>query len=217
MVGVPQKCRCDQKKEPWIPTPEELCIRFVNTVAWRLRDPCEERLPTPHALLRWLGENGFGGPRYLARIGAASNVDGAAADFHEAAVRLREAIYALFHARIENLSPPKESLALLNASLVCPAPGVELARHGTELGWRQSSLYADPHDLLRPIALSAANLMNGPRARKVRQCSDDRGCGWLFLDESRAQNRRWCAMNDCGNRAKAARHRAKTRKSSDSP
>lgn len=191
--------------------PEELCIRFVNTVAWRLRDPREERLPTAHALLRWLGENGLGGPRYLARIGAASNVDGAAADFHEAAIRLREAIYGLFHARIENVSPPKESLALLNIWIVCPAPGVELARKGTELIWRPSSLDGAAGDLLRPIALSAANLMTSPRAHKVRQCSDDRGCGWLFVDESRAQNRRWCAMGDCGNRAKAARHRARKR------
>jgi predicted RNA-binding Zn ribbon-like protein len=188
--------------------PEELCIRFVNTVAWRLRDPCEERLPTPHALLRWLGENGLGGPRYLARIGAA-------ADFHDAAVRLREAIYGLFHAGIENLPPPKESLALLNVWLVCPAPGVGLVRKGTELIWRPSFLDTDPRDLLRPIALSAANLMTSPRTHKVRQCSDDRGCGWLFVDESRAQNRRWCAMGDCGNRAKAARHRARKRNPTD--
>ena len=197
--------------------PEELCIRFVNTVAWRLRDPREERLPTPDALLCWLGANGLGGPRYLGRIGAAWNVDGAAAEFHEVAIRLREAIYGLFHARIENRPPPKESLALLNTWLIRPAAGARLARKGAELIWRPSSLDADPRDLLRPIALSAANLMTGARARRVRQCSDDRGCGWLFVDESRAQNRRWCAMGDCGNRAKAARHRARQRTSDASP
>jgi predicted RNA-binding Zn ribbon-like protein len=196
--------------------PEELCIRFVNTVAWRLRDLREERLPTADTLLRWLGENGLGGPRYLAHARAAWNVD-EATDFHEAAIRLREAIYGIFHARIDNRSPPKEPLAFLNAWLIRPASGVELAREGSELIWRPSSLDTNPLELLRPIALSAANLMTGPRGHKVRQCSDDRGCGWLFVDESRAQNRRWCAMGDCGNRAKAARHRARKRKSHASP
>jgi predicted RNA-binding Zn ribbon-like protein len=196
--------------------PEELCIRFVNTVAWRLRDLREERLPTADTLLRWLGENGLGGPRYLGHIEAAWNAD-EATDFHEVAIRLREATYGIFRARIENRSPPKEPLALLNAWLMRPAPGVELVREGSELIWRPSSQDADPRDLLRPIALSAASLMTGPRGHKVRQCSDDRGCGWLFVDESRAQNRRWCAMGDCGNRAKAARHRARKRKSHASP
>jgi predicted RNA-binding Zn ribbon-like protein len=197
---------------------EELCLRFVNTVAWRLRTPCEERLPTPHALLLWMAKNGLANARYIRCLAACwTDDDRAGEDFHNAAVGLREALYDLLRVRIENRLPRTKSIALLNTWLLRPAPGVELARHGTELGWRQSSLDADPHDLLRPIALSAANLMTGPCARKVRRCSDDRGCGWLFVDESRAQSRRWCAMGDCGNRAKAARHRAKTRKSSASP
>ena len=192
----------------------ELCLRFVNTVAWRLRDPCEERLPTPHALLHWMGNNGLADGGYVLRLAADwTGGDRAAVEFHEAAVGLREAIYDLLHARIENRPSRVERIAFLNAWLLRPAPGVELTRHGIELGWHQSSLSADPRDLLRPIVLTAASLMTGPRAGKIRQCSDDRGCGWLFVDESRAQNRRWCAMDDCGNRAKAVRHRAKTKMS----
>jgi predicted RNA-binding Zn ribbon-like protein len=89
--------------------------------------------------------------------------------------------------------------------------GVELTLAGDGIGWRPSSAGGPPGDLLRPIALSAAELITGPRAARVRQCADSGGCGWLFVDESRAQNRRWCSMGDCGNRAKAARHRARQR------
>jgi predicted RNA-binding Zn ribbon-like protein len=39
----------------------------------------------------------------------------------------------------------------------------------------------------------------------VRECSGDT-CGWLFVDTSRNHSRRWCDMEDCGNRAKARRH-----------
>jgi predicted RNA-binding Zn ribbon-like protein len=76
------------------------------------------------------------------------------------------------------------------------------------LGWS----FAKPTSsaLLRPIVLSAAELMTGVRASKVRQCQD--GCGWLFVDESRLQNRRWCSLGDCGNRAKAHRHYDRTKR-----
>jgi predicted RNA-binding Zn ribbon-like protein len=56
------------------------------------------------------------------------------------------------------------------------------------------------------FALSAAELMTGSRTRKIRRCQDDRGCGGLFVDESRLQNRPWCCMGDCGKLAKARRH-----------
>jgi predicted RNA-binding Zn ribbon-like protein len=198
-------------------SPEELCIRFVNTVSGRRRDENEERLPTADALLRWFGENGLAGPEHLARLGESWQRDTrAAGEVYAAAVALREAIYGIVHAHIEGRDPPPQHLALLNTWLARPAPGVELAAGGGVLGWRPSSPDADPRDLLRPIALSAAELMTGPRAQKVRQCADDRGCGWLFVDESRAQNRRWCAMGDCGNRAKAARHRVRKRQAAKS-
>jgi len=37
------------------------------------------------------------------------------------------------------------------------------------------------------------------------------GCGWLFFDTSKNRSRRWCAMEDCGNRAKARRHYRRSR------
>ena len=46
------------------------------------------------------------------------------------------------------------------------------------------------------------------RSDRVRICANDT-CRWLFYDESRAGRRRWCDMASCGNRAKAARHRAR--------
>ena len=192
---------------------EELCIRFVNTVAWRLRQPREERLPTPEALLRWFGANGLADDGHLARIAAswAKQPDRAAA-LHAGALALREAIYAAFRALIAGAAPAPRDLAVLNARLAGPAPGVEIAPKAGGVAWRPSAAGADPLDLLRPIALSAAALLTGPRARQVRQCQDERGCGWLFIDESRAQNRRWCSMGDCGNRAKASRHRARLKR-----
>jgi predicted RNA-binding Zn ribbon-like protein len=37
-------------------------------------------------------------------------------------------------------------------------------------------------------------------------------CTLLFLDRTRARARRWCSMAVCGNRAKQAAHRTRTRR-----
>jgi len=46
----------------------------------------------------------------------------------------------------------------------------------------------------------------------VGQCADEQGCGWLFVDTSKNRRRRWCDINDCGNRAKQRRYQQRARK-----
>jgi predicted RNA-binding Zn ribbon-like protein len=101
--------------------------------------------------------------------------------------------------------PPEAALGLFNRLLNGSMRGPEVAWKVRGLVWSIPRRYSGV-GLLRPILVSAAELMTGPKASRVKQCQDDRGCGWLFVDESRAQNRRWCSMGDCGNRAKAHRH-----------
>jgi predicted RNA-binding Zn ribbon-like protein len=69
-------------------------------------------------------------------------------------------------------------------------------------------------DLLAlPLRRSAAAIMMlimFPPEGKVRQCQADR-CGGFFIDHSRSKPRRWCSMDSCGNRAKAAEFRRRSR------
>jgi predicted RNA-binding Zn ribbon-like protein len=60
--------------------------------------------------------------------------------------------------------------------------------------------------MLWPIAREAANLLTSKDIKRMGECADDRGCGYLFFDTSRNHSRRWCSMESCGNRAKAQRH-----------
>ena len=66
--------------------------------------------------------------------------------------------------------------------------------------------------LMIPIVESAADSLVVDELARVRRCADAR-CTRVFLDTSRNGTRRWCDMGTCGNRAKAARHRARTRAS----
>jgi len=64
---------------------------------------------------------------------------------------------------------------------------------------------------LRRSAAAAAMLVMFPPANDIRQCEADH-CGGFFVDDSRSKPRRWCSMDGCGNRAKAARYRLAHRK-----
>jgi predicted RNA-binding Zn ribbon-like protein len=129
-----------------------------------------------------------------------------AAAFYETAIRLREAIYDMLVAKMHGVEPAQRTLMPFNDLLSSPRPDPRLEWYRNALVWRMREARDRPLDPLGPIAFSASELMMGIKAGKVRQCQDDRGCGWLFVDESRAQQRRWCSMGDCRNRAKARRH-----------
>ncbi|WP_257985183.1 CGNR zinc finger domain-containing protein [Bacillus sp. T33-2] len=49
------------------------------------------------------------------------------------------------------------------------------------------------------------NFLISDEKKKLKACAGGE-CGWLFVDTSRNKSRRWCSMEDCGNRAKAKRH-----------
>jgi predicted RNA-binding Zn ribbon-like protein len=199
--------------------PEGLCLAFVNTVAWRKAAASEERLPSPAALLQWCVDAGILGTATasdLRRVWAERPETARAV--HRQAVALREALYAVLRARIASEEVPAKALRVLNDVLQAAPRRVELSARGHVLAWSVEAPAADaPGPLLAPIAWSAADLLTGPRAERVRQCADERGCGWLFLDESRAGTRRWCSMGDCGNRAKARRHHLRSRRSAAGP
>jgi predicted RNA-binding Zn ribbon-like protein len=62
--------------------------------------------------------------------------------------------------------------------------------------------------LMMPIVDDGADSLIAGELGRVRSCSDPR-CRRVFLDSTKNGRRRWCDMATCGNRAKAARHRAR--------
>ncbi|MFC3833716.1 MULTISPECIES: CGNR zinc finger domain-containing protein [Deinococcus] len=187
---------------------ERLCLDFANTVDWHDTDHPGERVHTPADVIRWAAEAGA----LDATTAAALHAHAAAHPRRAAALlararALREVIYRVFSALSHGHSPLPEDLGALDTARL------EAARHQRLVpdGHRFTLTWDAPGDDLNrvwwPVALDAADLLTGGPLERVRQCADDRGCGWLFLDTSKAGRRRWCSMEDCGNRAKAQRHR----------
>ncbi len=78
------------------------------------------------------------------------------------------------------------------------------------LRWQAQRHWDSPKTLLLPIAEAMGDLVCEKDFTLVRKCESPT-CTLWFLDVSKAHARRWCSMAVCGNRAKAAAHRARAR------
>jgi predicted RNA-binding Zn ribbon-like protein len=182
-----------------------LCLDFANTVDWRGRPEPEELLDGYADLVAWSVRAGSLSRAEARRLTAAAGESpGAAGAAFGDAVALREAFYrtAVAHARGEK--PPPEDVADVVRSYADAVEKAELTLDGASYEWT----FDGGGDLARawwPIAVSAVELLKAPELARVRECAG-RGCGWLFLDESRSRTRRWCSAASCGNRERVRRY-----------
>ena len=131
----------------------------------------------------------------------------------QAAVELREAMFAVFSAVIAKRAVPASALALLNGYIQRAAQHLSLAPAGGCFAWRYESYGDSPggfETMLWPILRSAAELLASDNLPFVRACSSQT-CQWFFLDTSKNHRRRWCSMKLCGNRAKVRKFYARQR------
>jgi predicted RNA-binding Zn ribbon-like protein len=64
------------------------------------------------------------------------------------------------------------------------------------------------------VTWAAAELLSSPESALLKVCAGE-DCGWVFLDRSRNQARRWCDMKTCGNTEKARRHYRRVKADAD--
>jgi predicted RNA-binding Zn ribbon-like protein len=181
-----------------------LAIDFANTVSGRHTPAPIERLRAYDDLVAFaLQAHLITAPeeRRL-RAWAAGNPDRAAA-IHARGLRLRDALYNLFSAVAQGKRPNAADLIQLNE-------GVSSMRVGDRLEWTWQSGSDAPDAMLLPVLLAALELLLSDRRSRVRICAAD-DCMWIFLDSSKNNSRRWCSMNQCGNRAKTRRFYARQR------
>jgi len=188
-----------------------LCLDFINTVDWRGTDNPVEFLNTFDDLAAWSRHVNLATPGEAQRLSSiASRSHPGAAKVLKRAVELRETIHRIFSAVIANKKPANKDLALFNRNLA------ESMRLSTIMRVRDGFIWDSDGDkrrldwILNPIVRSAADLLVSEDLKKVKTCADP-ACGWLFLDVSRNRSRRWCDMQDCGNRAKARRFYKRSR------
>lgn len=114
-----------------------------------------------------------------------------------AAIELREALYRTFSGMVESKAPSEADLRVINA-------WIARRRLDASFAWAWADGPDAPDAFLSPVVGGAVDLLTGEQRTRVKLCEAD-DCVWLFLDSSKNKSRRWCDMNQCGNRVKARR------------
>jgi predicted RNA-binding Zn ribbon-like protein len=153
-----------------------------------------ERLHSAHDLAAWLEG------RYPGVLSPATDRD------LTDALALRGAIARNATAASRDEAPAAEDVDVIN--LFAATPDIPPALAG---GSRQAGRStARAGQALSAMAREAVELFTPQQRERIRECAAD-DCAIVFYDESRSNNRRWCSMKRCGNRAKVRTHRANAR------
>lgn len=169
-------------------------IDFVNTEIVR-HGELVDLLQADADFVRWVGAAGFDLNTKVS------------ADDLAAAKQLRSALKDLFQARMERRPARRGSLSTVNRHLSNHAAHEVLQINTTSGDFElvPDKAAAGITALLARLAHQGAELLASPQAAQLKHCSNT-ACVLIFLDTSRNQQRRWCSMETCGNRAKAAKH-----------
>jgi predicted RNA-binding Zn ribbon-like protein len=182
--------------------PLETAFDFLNTL--ELEDGAlVDRFSSLDDAAGWLVDNGVvADRRWITHLGRTAEKRAATL---ERLVTTRTALRDVAHAVAHGESPDPAALGEVNRALAARET-VQLvaAGDGVRLGHSHHGDAVD--DALTRIAEPIAREIGFGREDRFRVCANDT-CRWIFFDESRPGNRRWCNMATCGNQAKARRHR----------
>jgi predicted RNA-binding Zn ribbon-like protein len=189
-----------------------LCLDFTNTVGWHASNSPEESLNKYADLIEWSADRGIvsgDAKDVLLRESEEKPIEAQAV--LEKAREIRENIYQILSDTAHGHPIKIIDLEGFNKALASMLSHSRLAPYERGFKWDWDS-HSDKLDcIIWPVVKSAVDLMTSESIKRVGQCCDEKGCGWLFWDSSRNRSRRWCDMSDCGNRAKARRFYAKSK------
>ncbi|GIE92912.1 CGNR zinc finger domain-containing protein [Paractinoplanes rishiriensis] len=163
-------------------------LDLANTVAPRPPGAVEEEyLPDPEALVRWARLAGVIEADEPAEPSAAALAD---------VLALRALIDPVLAGQQLDVLLRRWAAAIERSRLI-PGPHGSATLH---LGTDPALVIGDR------LANALIDLVRNADLSRLRTCPlADGGCGWLFLDRSRNNSRRWCSMDDCGTHAKSRR------------
>jgi predicted RNA-binding Zn ribbon-like protein len=121
----------------------------------------------------------------------------------------RDALHEVVDAVVEDRRPTEHAVETVNAALrMGVVPQLECDGRIVKIGHRHGASAVD--DAISSLAAPILEELASGKPDRFRICANET-CRWTFYDASPTGRRRWCNMQTCGNRAKAARHRARAK------
>jgi predicted RNA-binding Zn ribbon-like protein len=175
------------------------CLDFVNTIHDRYAEAPLDYLATPRQYLQWCLRAHVLTPQEADRITVSAGVMGEVRAF-------RQHLHVLLSARIDGTEVP--SITLRECDRWLHQAWADLALDpGSPQGVSWSATALDARRPLKRIALSALDVLKTAQPQRLKRCASPDSCGWLFYDDSKGGQRRWCAMEICGSLEKMRRYR----------
>ena len=191
-----------------------LCFNFINTVyAWKGVN-LHEYLGTYEEVIAWCKKVGILTSlqrRILLKEANAHQLKAKKA--LQEIKEIRELLYHFFSAialdSAENISPAMLTRfnKVLTLSLTHLSFSIEQKK--ISLKWHTSSA-----DLLQPVWIvikSAYDIITTGDNKRIKECPR---CGWIFLDSTKNNKRRWCNPDSCGSTEKSKKYYEKNKKNS---
>jgi predicted RNA-binding Zn ribbon-like protein len=171
---------------------------FINTLEYdAIEGFPNEHLATAEQAVEWFATRG---------LIHSESLDATARDLDR--IRgVRAALREVADAVAEDRAPKRGALDRVNRTLRARA-ATELVAGADGIGIGHRHVGDPIDDALARVTEPLVQELASGNPERLRVCANDM-CRWVFYDESRAGQRRWCDMTTCGNRAKAARHRAR--------
>lgn len=194
-----------QRPDPFF-VGEHPALDFLNTVATP-RSLRYEWLDTGSDLLDWFVAAGLASRTEVAPFrspSAAAALETARAEI----VGFRERFRAFIAqtAGTPPTDPDHPAIREINAILARSQRALQIEKGAGQLQLVDRQPLTSPGDLILRLATAAARLITEADFHHVRNCEGP-SCTLFFLDVSKNHKRRWCSMEVCGNRAKAAAFR----------
>ena len=184
-----------------------LCLDFVNTINSRL-NPEHDYLMQYADVVGWATKLGIISLTQNNQLQRRSRQNMHEAENALLAARtLRDLLYRLFARAAKGSEPEKKDMevfAVFYGESISRGEFVKRETHYVTTWSFDDAL----ESVLWPIIHSAGELLLSDELGQVKECP---GCGWLFLDTSKNQSRRWCSMNTCGARDKMRRYHRRQR------
>ena len=183
-------------------------LDFTNTVDWRGREKPHDYINNYNDLIDWAEYTELIDQIKAATIREkASKNPQAASETYNRVKDFREAAYKTFYQLSIDGSPSVEDKNLIETEMRKMFSRTHLDLSGKKLELEDD---ATLDHILSIIVKETIEILTSDELDRVKRCQSEE-CGWLFIDTSKNNSRKWCQMRSCGNRAKARRYYSRTK------
>lgn len=116
---------------------------------------------------------------------------------------VRETLYKLFASYVREKVIEKKILSQFNKDFGWMNNHLKFISTGKEIKEVLDYNKLSANDYLLPIIRSAKDVLTSKLLKNIKECPN---CGWIFLDKTKSNTRRWCNMKACGNKIKTQKY-----------